>query len=194
MFKTFQATDSIAIAIPKQSISIDHSLAQYLQYPEHLVDALQAQSEIQILAQSKAKTLVSFRFGLEPLVFLQMRISPTVDLDAWSVNGGMLYLQSQSSKVKVELFGIEIPTVDFQLDLKGEIYCEADSLIGNASLSIRVEVPPPVSFTPEATLQSTGDHLVSNVLRSLKQRLLEQLLKNYLLWVEAQVNSISLPV
>jgi len=190
MFKTFQATESVAIAIPSQAIAFN----QYLQQPQHLVEALQAQSQIQILAQSKAKTIISFRFALEPLAFLQMRICPTVDLDAWADKSGIVYLRSQGSKVRVELFGIEIPTADFQLSLKGEIFCEADRLIGHASLSVLVEVPPPVSFTPEATLQSTGDRLVSNVMRSMKQRLLEQLLKNYYQWSKLQISSIALSI
>jgi Protein of unknown function (DUF1997) len=188
MFKTFQATESVKIAIPKQTIPIQ----EYLIQPQPLVDALQEQSKIQILAKSKGNSLITFRFALEPLAFLQLKISPIVDLDAWSDKESNMYLRSQSSQLRVDLLGIEIPSTEFELKLKGEIHVEDDILIGNASLSVIVEVPPPVSFTPESILQITGDSLVSNVLLTMKQRLLQQLVKNYSLWVEAQINSVSL--
>jgi Protein of unknown function (DUF1997) len=190
MFKTFQAKETVAIAIPEQSIPI----GQYLQYPQHLVDALQSQSEIQILAKSKGSRLIAFRFALEPLSFLQLKISPIVDLDAWSDKESIMYLRSQGSQIKVDLLGMEIPSANFELKLKGEIHVENDILIGNASLSVMVEVPPPVSFTPESILQITGDRLVSNVLLKMKQRLLQQLINNYSLWIESQINSVSLSV
>jgi len=184
MFNTFQARESVAIAVPKQSIPITN----YLQEPQRLVDALQDQSQIEILAKSKGNSLITFRFVLQPLSFLQLRIFPTVDLDAWSDQTGNVYLRSLSSQVKADLMGIEFPHPHFELDLKGQIYAKADQLFGDASLDVRVEVPPPVSFTPQSMLQSTGNDLLSSVLHSMKQRLLQQLIKNYSQWTESQEN------
>jgi hypothetical protein len=189
MITKFYASESVAIAVPPQPLPI----AQYLKQPQRLVDALQEQSEIQILGQSQGSTLVSFRFALQPLHFLQMRIRPTVDLDAWSDNQGNVYLRSQRSQVKTDIFGIEFKGSHFDLELRGQIHAQAKpasqtaitKLIGNVSLEVSVEVPPLILLTPMPIIQIIGNNLLKKVLLTMKQRLLRQLVIDYTKWASS---------
>ena len=101
---------------------------------------------------------------------------------------GTISLASVSSEIR----GIEYINQRFQLDLQGNLSSyEKDGntrLKGIVNLEVKVELPPPFSFTPKPILEATGNGLLKSVLLTIKQRLLRQLLVDYRRWVELQTN------
>ncbi|MDX1977881.1 MAG: DUF1997 domain-containing protein [Pseudanabaenaceae cyanobacterium bins.68] len=174
MLNSFAAQESVSLPQPSPEF------AQYLQ-PYQVAIAFQDQAEI--LRRSGGDRLVRFRLHLPPLAFFQMQIFALVDLDVWSTGDRYLYLESQAATVQVKLLGMEIQPGEFSLKLRGKIYQEAERLIGEASLNITVEVPPPISLLPSDLRQQGGDRLLAEVLSDLKLKLLQQLIKNYANWL-----------
>lgn len=176
MLNSFSASESVTQRLPEPG----NRFEEYLQ-PYQVAIAFQGQGEI--LSRSKGDRLVRFRLQLPPLDFFQMQIFALVDLDAWSTGGRYVYLESQAAAVEVKLLGVEIQPQEFSLKLKGRVYPQGDYLIGEASLKVVVEVPPPISLLPAGLRQQGGDRLLAEVLSGLKRRLLNQLIKNYRSWL-----------
>lgn len=174
MATKFQAAQSVEIPVPYQPIPIKH----YLRQPQRLVNALADSSRIEQL------TTEVFRLKMRPLTFMSLSIQPIVDMRVWAEANGTIRLKSVSSKIQ----GLEYINQRFQLDLQGNLSSyEKDGtthLKGIVNLEVKVELPPPFSFTPKSILETTGNGLLKSVLLTIKQRLLRQLLVDYRRWVE----------
>ncbi|MCJ8278498.1 MAG: DUF1997 domain-containing protein [Rivularia sp. ALOHA_DT_140] len=181
MATKFKACQSVEIPVTYQPISIKH----YLRKPQRLVNALADSSRIEQLSTEV------FRLKMRPLTFMSLSIQPIVDMRVWAELDGTICLES----VGCEIRGIKSINQRFQLDLKGNLSSyEKDGntrLKGMANLEVRVELPPPFSFTPKAILETTGNGLLKSVLLTMKQRLLRQLLVDYRHWVELQTKDSS---
>ncbi|MEM9922905.1 MAG: DUF1997 domain-containing protein [Cyanobacteria bacterium P01_D01_bin.50] len=179
MATKFQACQSVEIPVPHQPIPIKH----YLRQPQRLVDALVEPSRVEQLNRSV------FRLKMRPLTFMSLSIQPIVDMRVWASVNGTIRLESVGSEIR----GIEYINQRFQLDLKGNLSSyEKDGntrLKGIANLEVRVELPPPLSFTPKPILEAAGNGLLKSVLLTIKQRLLRQLLVDYQRWVELQTKN-----
>lgn len=179
MATKFQACQSVEIPVPCQPIPIKH----YLRQPQRLVDALVDPSRVEQLSKSV------FRLKMRPLTFMSLSIQPIVDMRVWASANGTIRLESVNSEIR----GMEYINQRFQLDLKGNLSSyEKDGntrLKGIANLEVKVELPPPFSFTPKPILEATGNGLLKSVLLTIKQRLLRQLLVDYRRWVELQTKN-----
>lgn len=177
----FTASQSVEIAVPEQPIPIQH----YLRQPQRLVNALVDPSRVEQLSEE------DFRLKMRPLALMTIKIQPTVDLRVWAESNGTIHLQS----VACEIRGLEYINQRFALNLKGYLspcqYNGKTGLKGRADLEVQVELPPPFLFTPKPILEATINGLLKSVLLTIKQRLLHQLLVDYLRWVGVQTKEIS---
>ena len=176
MATKFVASQSVEIAVPWQPIPIEH----YLRQPQRLVNALIDQRRVEQLSREV------FRLKMRPLNFMSVKIQPTVDMRVWAQSNGTINLQS----VGCEILGLDYINQRFALNLKGYLLPRQRSgvtyLKGNADLEVRLELPPPFSFTPQFIMEKTGNGLLKSILLTIKQRLLNQLLSDYQSWVNTQ--------
>lgn len=172
MYNRFVATQSVELAVPEQSIPIEH----YLRQPQRIVEALGDASQIEQLSQD------SYRLRMRPLNFFMLKIEPTVDMKIWADEDGTVHLKS----VACELRGIETINEHFQLNLSGTMQPThiggATYLRGGAELGLKIYLPPPFSMMPKSMVQSTGNGLLGSVLLKMKQKLMQQLLVDYSQW------------
>lgn len=182
MLTRFAASQSVELAVPDQPISIEH----YLRQPQRLVQALVDPSRVEILSGEH------FRLKMKPLSFMMLSLQPTVDLRVWSSRRNVIYLQSTGCEIR----GIEYINQRFSLELVGELRlkqrAQAAYLEGRADLTVSVEMPPALQFTPRPLLEATGNGLLKSVLLTVKQRLMHQLLQDYRHWVQTQATNQSL--
>ncbi|MBD2041335.1 DUF1997 domain-containing protein [Microcoleus sp. FACHB-672] len=172
----FVASQSVEIAVPEQPVPIQH----YLRQPKRLVYALVDPSRMEQLSQDQ------FRLKMRPLSFMMLSIQPTVDMKVWADADGSIHLKS----VRSEIRGVEYINQRFGLNLIGKLYpVEINGLTylkGKADLEVKVELPPPFWFTPQAILEATGNALLKSVLLTVKQRLMHQLLLDYRHWASEE--------
>ncbi len=176
----FTASQSVQLAVPEQTIPIQH----YLRQPKRLVKALVDPVRLEQLSED------CFRLKMRPLSFMMLTIQPTVDLRVWTLSDGTLRLKS----VGCEIRGIEYINERFALTLVGRLTpSEIDNiphLKGIADLTVQVELPPLLQLTPQSILETTGNGLLKSVLMTIKQRLMRNLLVDYQQWAIEQ-HSIS---
>ena len=178
----FSATQAVELAVPQQPIAIQH----YLRQPHRLVHALVDPSRMEQLSPE------TFRLKMRSLNFLTFTLQPTVDLPLTSQSDGSIQLRS----IDCEIRGIEYINQRFHLDLRGHLVPvqkdNGTSLQGQADLSVQVELPPPLWFTPKPILEAAGTSLLRSVLLTIKQRLMHQLLSDYQAWVAQQSSAPSI--
>ena len=178
---TFTADRSVEIAVPKQPIPIQH----YLRQPHRLVRSLVDPSRIKQVSDDEfcltMRTLSFFGFDLQPTVFLRV----------WTEVDGTVRIVSTNCEIR----GIDYIDRRFSLELigklspyekQGQIY-----LGGRADLEVRVDLPPPLSFMPKAIVESAGNSLLKSILSAFKQRLMHQLLADYVVWANTGTKDIN---
>ena len=176
MATKFFASESVEITVSRQAIPVEY----YLRQPQRLVNALVDQKRVEQLSREV------FRLKMRPLHFMSVKIQPTVDMRVWAQSNGTINLESIASKI----LGLDYINQRFNLNLKGYLLpiqrSDVTYLKGNANLEVRLELPPPFSFTPQLIMEKTGNALLKSVLMTIKQRLLNQLLNDYHSWVKSQ--------
>jgi Protein of unknown function (DUF1997) len=85
-----------------------------------------------------------------------------------------------------EIRGIDYIDRRFSLKLEG-LLSPVDRggnnyLQGRADLEVRVDLPPPLGFTPASIVEAAGNSLLKSILSTFKQRLMHQLLVDYVAW------------
>jgi len=168
----FVACQMVELAVLEQPVPIQH----YLRQPHRLVNALAVSSRIAPLGDDL------FRLTMRSLSFMTVSIQPTVDLRVWSDADGTVHLRSQ----RCEIRGIEYINQRFSLTLVGKLQpvtMHGKTWVrGRADLEVRVDIPPPLAFTPQGILEATGNGLLKSVLLTIKQRLMHHLLTDYYRW------------
>ncbi len=179
MLTRFVASQSVEIAVPEQSVPIQH----YLRQPKRLVYALVDSSRMEQLSPEL------FRLTMRPLTFMMLSIQPTVDMRVWLGANETIYLKS----VACEIRGIEYINQRFSLNLFGKLYPSqingVTRLIGQADLEVIVELPPPLCLTPAPISEAAGNALLCSVLLTIKQRLMHQLLSDYRRWAGVELEN-----
>lgn len=179
----FTASQAVEMAVSEQPIPIQH----YLRQPHRIVNALAASSQIEHLSEEL------FRLKMRPLSFMMFSIQPTVDLRVWAEPDGTVHLRSVACQIK----GLEYVNQRFCLNLLGKlqpcIVHQTTYLRGKADLEVRVELPPPLLFTPRPLLETTGNGLLKSVLITIKQRLMHHLLLDYYQWAGSIPTPADLP-
>ncbi|MGJ3249907.1 MAG: DUF1997 domain-containing protein [Elainellaceae cyanobacterium] len=172
----FASTQTVKIAVHEQPVPIQH----YLRQPHRLIGALVDPSRTERLSAEV------FRLKMRSRNFMMFSIQPTVDMRLWVDSDGTVHLESVGCKIR----GIDYVDQRFNLDLVGELsprVVDGETyLVGQADLSVQVELPPPLRLTPKPLLEATGNGLLRSVLTSIKQRLMHQLLSDYRKWAMAQ--------
>jgi len=183
MTSQFTASQSVELAVAEQPIPIQH----YLRQPQRLVNAIADPTLIEQLSPER------FRLKMRPLHFLSLTFQPRVTLKVWADMDGTVHLRS---------IGCDIPGLDyinqrFTLEVKGKLYPEQQQkttrLKGKADLKVRVDIPFPLSMTPQPILETTGNGLLKSVLLRIKQKLMHQLLFDYRQWANADRQTLSQP-
>ena len=169
----FSASEALEIAVAESTVPINH----YLRQPQRLVRAIAEPSLMEQLSDCQ------FRLKMRSLNFLEMyHFQPTVILRVWSDSAGIVRLKSE----KCEIRGIDYINNRFSLQVRGKLAPERRRgqtyLQGNADLTVKVALPPPLWLTPTPLLKVAGNSLLKGVLLRIKQRLLAQLLKDYRHW------------
>jgi hypothetical protein len=168
----FTADRSIDIAVPKQPVPIQH----YLRQPHRLVRSLGDPDRIKQIGDDQfcltVRTLSFFGFELQPTVFLRV----------WAEADGTVRIVSTNCEIR----GIDYINQRFSLELVGKLspYERQGQtyLSGRADLAVQVALPPPLSFTPRAIIEAAGNSLLKSILIAFKQRLMHQLLADYVIW------------
>ncbi|MBD2572505.1 DUF1997 domain-containing protein [Arthrospira platensis] len=172
MLNRFTASQSLEIAVGEQTIPIQH----YLRQPRRLVNALVDPNRLERLEAD------CFRLKMRPLSFMTMTIQPTVDMKVSALANGTVRLRSQGCEIR----GIEYINQRFSLNLYGRLAPYKINgityLRGQADLEVQVEVPYPLSLTPQPIIEATGNGLLKSVLLTIKQRLMHNLLSDYQRW------------
>ncbi|MDJ0727104.1 MAG: DUF1997 domain-containing protein [Prochloraceae cyanobacterium] len=169
----FKASESVKITVEEQSSSIQH----YLRQPQRIVKAIANPKLMEQLSES------NFRLKMQSLNFMDIyHFQPTVILKVWTGASGRVYLNSEDCEIR----GIDYINDRFSLDVKGKLWPQQEGgktyLIGKADLGVKVDLPPALWLTPKPLLEVAGNGLLKSVLLRIKQRLLNQLLKDYRDW------------
>ena len=177
MLTQFRASQQVLIPVRSEPLPIQH----YLRQPRRLVNALVDPSRIDYLAPDK------FRLKMRPLTLITITVQPTVDLQIWTAADGTVCLKSTGCKI----LGADYIDRRFSLTLAGVLHPqrldEKTYLDGQADLTVQVELPPPLCFTPQSILDAAGNSLLKSVLLTIKQRLMHQLLADYQQWARAEL-------
>jgi hypothetical protein len=182
----FTASRSIDLAVPKQSVPIQH----YLRQPHRLVRSLVDPDRIEQIGDDE------FCLAMRSLNFFNFSLQPTVYLRVWAEADGTVQIVS----TKCEIRGVDYIDRRFSLKLvgklsplerQGQTYLE-----GRADLEVNVDLPPPLGFTPAAIVEAAGNSLLKSILLTFKQRLMHQLIADYSVWASTisttQRNNLSL--
>jgi hypothetical protein len=178
MYVCFNATESVQISVDNQETPIQH----YLRQPQRLVQAI---ADPQLIKQISDDL---YELKMRPLNFMEIyHFQPIVQLKVWSGSNSSVYLKSQSCQIK----GIDYINNRFSLKLKGVLYPHEKNgqttLEGQADLEVGVELPSALMFTPQAFLERAGNTLLKGVLGRIKQKLMTQLVQDYIRWASQEV-------
>lgn len=172
MYSRFFASLPVEIPVPEQPVPIQH----YLRQPQRLVSALVDPARTEKLSPD------CFRLKMRPLHFLMLSVQPTVDMKVWAEPNGTVHLRSR----RCEIRGVEYINQRFSLNLVGRLEPRTENgkttLYGRANLEVKVEMPPPLWFTPQPIIDATGNTLLTSVLHTIKQRLTRHLIADYRAW------------
>jgi hypothetical protein len=167
----FSASQSVDLILAEQ----EERIAAYLRQPERLLRALINPDQLSPLAGQ------CFRYELQPLNFLVLRLQPSVDLRVWTDEAGVLRLKSIDARIR----GLDLTPSRFGLTLQGELAPRrqpAAGLQGCVQLQVEVDVPPILQWAPPVLIENTGNALLRGVLLSLRQRLERQLRSDFQQW------------
>jgi hypothetical protein len=179
----FTADRSVDILVPEQPVPIQH----YLRQPHRLVRSLVDSDRIQQLSDDEfcltMRTLSFFGFNLQPTVFLRV----------WTEADGTLRIASTNCEIR----GIDYIDRRFSLQLMGKLspYDKQGRtyLQGRADLEVCVDLPPPLGFTPRSIVESAGNGLLKSILTAFKQRLMHQLIADYITWAQTATAAVHPP-
>ncbi len=175
----FTADRSVEIAVPKHPIPIQH----YLRQPHRLVRSLVDANRIRQVSDDE------FCLTMRTLSFFSFDLQPTVYLRVWNDPDGAVRIAS----TKCEIRGIDYVDRRFSLALVGKLSPSQQHgqtyLVGRADLEVRVDLPLPLSFMPKSIVESAGNSLLKSILISFEQRLMHQLLGDYIAWANTGIQA-----
>jgi hypothetical protein len=176
----FTADRSVEIAVPKQPVPIQH----YLRQPQRVVRALVDPSRIKQVGDDE------FCLTMRALSFFGFNLQPTVFLRVWVDAAGTVHVVSTQCEIR----GIDYIDRRFSLKLEG-LLSPIDRggntyLQGRADLEVQVDLPPPLGFTPASILEAAGNSLLKSILSTFKQRLMHQLLVDYVTWANTGLQDV----
>jgi Protein of unknown function (DUF1997) len=180
----FIADRSVEIAVPKQSVPIQH----YLRQPQRVVRALVDPSRIEQIGDDE------FCLTMRALSFFGFNLQPTVFLRVWVDADGTVHVVSTRCEIRGidyidRRFSLKLEGLLSPVDRGGNIYLQ-----GRADLEVQVDLPPPLGFTPAPILEAAGNGLLKSILSTFKQRLMHQLLVDYVTWANKGLQDLDVQV
>jgi hypothetical protein len=173
----FKASQALNLRVPNEVIPIEH----YLRQPQRLVQAITDPRRIEPLSGE------IYRLSLHPLQFLGVNVEPTANLRVWGLADGTLCLEALGCEVKGPDY-LSYLNESFALGLKGTLkpyrQDRHTELLGQANLTIQLELPPPLKFMPAAMLDAAGRTFLTGILMTMKHRIERHLVNDYRAWVE----------
>lgn len=171
----FKAMEVVHLSVPDAPVPIH----DYLLQVDRLVGAIADPQRTEKLTDNQ------YRLQMQPIGFLDLyQFQPIVTLKIWCDRHHTVHLKS----VDYQLRGLEAFMSGFKLTLEGTLkpvhHQDHLALQGRADLAVKLELPPPLWFTPKALLQNTGDRLLREVLQRIKKQILQQLIRNYQIWAQ----------
>lgn len=174
--KEFHATQALHLRVPHEAIPVEH----YLRQPQRLVQAITDPHRIEPREDGV------YRLSLRPLHFFGFHVEPTADLRVWGLADGSLCLEAVDCEVRGPGYLSHIND-SFSMGLKGVLKPHRQEhhtdIQGEANLTIRLDMPPPVKFMPHAVLDTTGRAFLSGLLITMKSRIEHHLIHDYRAWV-----------
>ncbi|QCS50135.1 DUF1997 domain-containing protein [Picosynechococcus sp. PCC 11901] len=170
----FQALEVVALSVPEAPRPIQ----EYLQDIDCLVGAIADPERTEKIAPDQ------YQLKMRPIGFLDLyKFQPIVTLKIWCDRHYQVHIKS----LDYQLRGLEPFMKGFKLDVTGRLQPIADEqeqwlLEGEADLQVKLELPPPLWFTPKALVKKTGDRLLREILQRIKGQLLDQLVRDYQVW------------
>ncbi|AFZ43141.1 Protein of unknown function DUF1997 [Halothece sp. PCC 7418] len=186
----FTASESVNLTVPPEKTPIQH----YLRQPQRLVKTIANPKLMTPLSENR------FHLKMRPLSFLDLyHFQPSAVLKVVSDSKGAVTLTSESC----EVLGNDYINDRFSLQLKGKLEPVEENgktdLRGIANLTVDVDLPPALWFTPRPMLETTGNGLLKSVLTRIKQKIMSQLISDYQKWANqtettsSQESSVSSP-
>jgi Protein of unknown function (DUF1997) len=176
----FTADRSVEIAVPKQPVPIQH----YLRQPQRVVRSLVDPSRIKQVGDDEfclmMRALSFFGFNLQPTVFLRVWVDAAGTVHVVSTNCEIRGIDYIDRRFSLKLEGLLSP-----VDRGGNTYLQ-----GRADLEVQVDLPPPLGFTPTAIVEAAGNSLLKSILLTFKQRLMHQLLVDYVAWANTGLQDV----
>ena len=168
MLLTFDAKQKLKLSVTTNK----ERLSTYLLQEERVVGAMLDSNKLIPEGEGKYKyNVTSFR------VF-QLDVNPVVSIAVENKNG-VLIMSALDSK----LDGLGIVD-DFNLLLKANLQATNIGLEGEALLGVTVSQPPLLKLIPKKILESTGHSVLNGILLGIKNRVQQQLIKDFTNWCD----------
>ena len=168
MLLSFDAKQKLKLSVTTNK----DRLSTYLLQEERVVGAMLDSNKLIPEGQGKYKyNVTSFR------VF-QLDVNPVVSIAVENKNG-VLIMSALDSK----LDGLGIVD-DFNLLLKANLQATNIGLEGEALLGVTVSQPPLLKLIPKKILESTGHSVLNGILLGIKNRVQQQLIKDFTNWCD----------
>ena len=168
MLLSFDAKQKLKLSVTTNK----ERLSKYLLQEERVVGAMLDSNKLIPEGQGKYKyNVTSFR------VF-QLDVNPVVSIAVENKNG-VLIMSALDSK----LDGLGIVD-DFNLLLKANLQATNIGLEGEALLGVTVSQPPLLKLIPKKILESTGHSVLNGILLGIKNRVQQQLIKDFTNWCD----------
>ena len=176
----FSASQSVSISVPPQPLTIE----AYLSEVDRLVYALVEKQQVEVVHPNL------FRVKVKPIRFIGLSLQPVCDIKVWLENDAV---RLSSNKCYIE--GRESINQRFSMNMQGYLVVQTtprgQKLRGQANLGVGVDLPQAMKLTPKPLMERTGSGLLNGILITLKQRLMRQLIKEYVTWATATIKLTS---
>lgn len=167
----FSASQSVSISVPPQPLTIE----EYLSEVDRLVYALVEEKQVEVIHPNL------FRVKVKPIRFIGLSLQPVCDIRVWLEDDAV---RLSSNQCYIE--GRESINQRFSMNMQGYLVIQStprgQRLRGQANLGVGVDLPQAMKLTPKPLMERTGSGLLNGILITLKQRLMRQLIKDYVAW------------
>jgi hypothetical protein len=165
---TFSASQDLVIPVEEQA----ERLVDYLSDERRIIEALLDPRQLNHLAPGR------YRYEVARLQVFQLQVLPVVELQAHR-SPGRLDIEA----VDAELVGLGM-VEEFQLSLNSWLKVSGPALEGAATLAVTVSRPPLLKLIPASVLVATGGSLLGGILKGMKNRVRQQLLRDFHQWCD----------
>ncbi|MCP9850676.1 DUF1997 domain-containing protein [Cyanobium sp. Morenito 9A2] len=163
---TFSASQRLVIPVREQAERLD----EYLADEQRIIKALFDPVQLSLLGPGR------YRYEVTKLQVFQLQIQPVVEMETRKTPGRL-----DIEATDAQLVGLGM-VEEFQLSLSSWLLAKGQALEGEASLSVSVSRPPLLRLIPVSVLTATGGSLLGGLLKGMKIRVSQQLLKDFQQW------------